>query len=471
MATSLDPAAGLVAFRAALYACFGRRRDALFELTDALLSAHARPSLAHLSLAPLHRRGWGSVYAALRRGEVDEEALRELLAHNAVHASRRPSADGWAGPPLYAVDVSVWPRCNAATSPLRGYHYHSPRRRQFKPIVAGWAYQWVARLTWERDSWTVPVDARRLRPGEKATDLAVEQLKQLVARRPSDSHEAPPLVVFDAGYDVAAFTEALADIAVALLIRLRSTRCFFREPPARTPETVGRPRRHGAKFVCKDPATWPTPDAAFRTVDAAYGPVDVRAWADLNTYVRRPVRPGFRPTAAGSYRGPRPLTRGTVVRLHVGRLPGQRRKPEVIWLWWQPPPGSPSRGNPTSEDLALLWRAYARRYDLEQTFRFMKQTLEWVTPRVRLPEQADRWTWLVAAAYAQLRLARAAKSVRALARTAQRQALPPRRAPPTGEKGRLTARPAPHPHPIVPTTAPPAAAAQASTVKTPGAAC
>ena len=31
-----------------------------------------------------------------------------------------------------------------------------------------------------------------------------------------------------------------------------------------------------------------------------------------------------------------------------------------------------------------------------------------MTPRVRLPEQADRWTWLVLAAYTQLRLARGA---------------------------------------------------------------
>ena len=34
-----------------------------------------------------------------------------------------------------------------------------------------------------------------------------------------------------------------------------------------------------------------------------------------------------------------------------------------------------------------------------------KQTLGWTTPRVRHPEQADRWTWLVLVAYAQLRLA------------------------------------------------------------------
>lgn len=57
-------------------------------------------------------------------------------------------------------------------------------------------------------------------------------------------------------------------------------------------------------------------------------------------------------------------------------------------------------------DLDLLCRAYMRRFDLEHTFRFVKQTLGWTTPRVRHPEQADRWSWLVVAAYTQLRLAR-----------------------------------------------------------------
>jgi hypothetical protein len=52
----------------------------------------------------------------------------------------------------------------------------------------------------------------------------------------------------------------------------------------------------------------------------------------------------------------------------------------------------------------VVWSAYVRRFDLEHTFRFVKQALNWTTPRVRYPEQADRWTWLVVAAYTLLRL-------------------------------------------------------------------
>jgi len=271
-----------------------------------------------------------------------------------------------AGPPLYALDVSVWPRADAATSPERGYQYHSPRRRRAggDPVVPGWAYQWVVRLSPARDSWTAPVDVRRVGPTEKPTLVAVEQLKALVATRPAAERGEVPLVLFDAGYDASGFTHALADTPVALLIRLRSHRCFWFAPERLARSRGGRPRPHGAMFVCNDPATWPLPTAAWRGADAAYGQVAVRAWAGLHTYVRRPVRPGV----VGQDRGPRRLAYGTVVRLEVDRLPGRRRTPAVVWLWWQPAPrpdAAPAPDRPAPEDLDRLWRGYCRRADLE----------------------------------------------------------------------------------------------------------
>ena len=47
-----------------------------------------------------------------------------------------------------------------------------------------------------------------------------------------------------------------------------------------------------------------------------------------------------------------------------------------------------------------------RRFDMEHTFKLMKSQLGWTAARVRHPEQAVRWTWLLIAAYVQLRLAR-----------------------------------------------------------------
>jgi hypothetical protein len=75
---SSDALHALSTFRRSFYECLHRRTDALFELTDALLTADAAPSPVHLSLEAPHRRGWGSLYAALRRGRIDAEDLRGL---------------------------------------------------------------------------------------------------------------------------------------------------------------------------------------------------------------------------------------------------------------------------------------------------------------------------------------------------------------------------------------------------------
>src|SRR5260221_9491750 len=111
------------------------------------------------------------------------------------------------------------------------------------------------------------------------------------------------------------------------------------------------------------------------------------------------------PTPQGEHaqreaRGRPPIVRGTLLLVEVSRLPQRTREPQALWLWW---PGPPDAEVP---DLDRAWRAYVRRFDVEHTFRFLKQTLNWTLPRVRHPEQADRWTWLVVLAYTQLRLAR-----------------------------------------------------------------
>jgi hypothetical protein len=368
----------LQAFRSKLYGCCTRRGDALFELVDALLTADSVPSLAYLSLEPIHRRGWGSTYAALATGQVDAEALRTLLA-------RHQQLPG--GQLIYAVDVSTWPRCDAEASPERGFYYHPSRHSAGQPIVAGWAYQWIAQLGLARDSWTAPVDARRLHPRDNANQVAITQVHALLQRLPAGQ---APLFVFDAGYDPVQLGQGLAGTGAAILVRLRAGRCFYADPPPAPPGRVGRPRRHGAKLDTDDPTSWPAPTAVHVSDDGQFGTVTVAAWEGLHP------KQQLHPTR-GTKR-PRPIVRGTLIRMQVSRIPARTRPPKVLWLWWQ---------GPRTPDLEVLWRAYVRRFDLEHTIRFCKQTLGWTTPRVRHPEQADRWTWLVLAAYTQLRLARA----------------------------------------------------------------
>jgi hypothetical protein len=362
------PLVRLGQFRAELHACCTRRADALFELGDALLCAPAVPSLPHLSLEPVCRRGWGSVYAALARGRIDAERLRDLLV------SSLPDAD----PLVFAVDVTTWPRCDAECSPSRGFYYHPSRHSAGRPIVAGWAFQWIAQLGFDRDSWTAPVDARRLHPLEDTDQTAAGQIRALVGRL--DTGGRVPLFVFDGGYDSAQLTLDLAGAGVAVLVRLRSDRCFYADPPpqARSPKG-GRPRRHGAKFNLADPTSWPAPTATLVTTDDQYGAVTVQAWAGLHPKQQR--HPGH-----GS-RGPRPILRGTIIRVQVERVPARTRPPKLLWLWW---------AGPGELDLDLAWRAYIRRFDLEHTIRFCKQTLGWATHGPATPNRPSGgpgWCW------------------------------------------------------------------------------
>jgi hypothetical protein len=120
----MEPSDAIHCFRHSLYECLHHRADALFELTDAILSADAAvPSPVHLSLQPAHRGGWGS------------------------------------------------------------YYYHPSRHSAGQPIVAGWAYQLIAQLSFVRESWTAPLDVERLRPAMDANEVAAKQVKVLLGRR------------------------------------------------------------------------------------------------------------------------------------------------------------------------------------------------------------------------------------------------------------------------------------------------
>jgi hypothetical protein len=293
----MEPPNALCAFRRSFYECLHRRADALFELADAILTADgATPSPAHLSLQASHRRGWGSLYAALDRGRIDEEALRKLLA-------RHPLAGASPSTPVYAVDVSVWDRCDAECSPERGYYYHPSRHSAGQPIVAGWAYQFVAQLNFVRESWSAPVDVRRLRPAQDANVVAAEQIGALLGRL---EEGVIPLFVFDAGYDPVKLQRSLEESPCQILIRLRAGRRFYGDPDlCDPPEHIGRPRRHGPKMKCNDPSTWPEPSTEYHCEDAGYGSVRVRAWAELHPKVHNHAGRGTR--------GPLPIVVGTLI--------------------------------------------------------------------------------------------------------------------------------------------------------------
>jgi len=193
--------------------------------------------------------------------------------------------------------------------------------------VAGWSYWWLAQLSFRHDSWTAPLDVRRVPPSDDVHAVAAAQIRELVGRQPADG--PVPLCVFDAGYDVGTLARELGELdgqRVAVLVRLRSDRCFYAEPTVQP--KIGRPRRHGPKVACADEQTWRAPTPEHAEQHAQDGRVRVRAWAGVHAKVQHRPIPGHRQRIW-------PILHGTLVLVEVERLPRQTRIPKRLWLWWR----------------------------------------------------------------------------------------------------------------------------------------
>jgi hypothetical protein len=388
-ACHVEPLDVLSRFRVDFYRCLTARADALFDLADAVLCTDGPvKTLVGLSLAPEHRRGHGALYDGVNHGRLDIARLRVALAGLPLPRC----ADGRL---VLAVDVTPWLRPDAATCPDRSFCHTYGRGKGEAQMIPGWPYSMVAALEPGRTSWTAMLDAQRLAPGADLAALTATQIRGVVARLIEAGQHNPGdpniWIVLDAGYDVPRIAFLLGDLPVDVLGRMRSDRVLCRPAPARVPGTTGRPPKHGGEFVFGDPATWGEPDAATTTDTERYGTVHASAWDRLHPTLTR--RAAWR-----EHTGALPVIEGTVIRLQVDRLPhGGEAKP--LWLWH-------SSVSITPAEVDRLWQTFLRRFDLEHTFRFLKQTLGWTAPKLRDPRAADLWTWLIVAVHSQLRLAR-----------------------------------------------------------------
>lgn len=378
----------LSGFRTDLYACLQARADAMFELADALLCSDGPvKTLVDLALAPEHRRGHGALYDGLNAGRIEIARLRKTLAALPLPRYR--------GRLTLAVDMSNWLRPDAATSPDRLFCHVHGRAKNNAQMIPGWPYSFVAALEPGRTSWTALLDAVRLGPADDATAVTADQLRQVVTDliaagqwRPGDPDI---LIVADAGYDITRLAFVLADLPVQLLGRVLSDRVFLLPAPPRLPGTNGRPPKHGAVFALKDPGSWPAPAHTTSTDTDRYGTATAMSWDRLHPRLTHR-------TCWLDHDGDLPIIEGTIIRLTVDHLPGDR-DPKPVWLWW-------SGTEADAADVDRLWQAFLRRFDIEHTFRMIKGTLGWTRPKLRDPAAADRWTWLVIAVHTQLRLTR-----------------------------------------------------------------
>lgn len=365
-----DTTAGLVAFRQALYGCFSRARDALFDLCDALATDPSARSFVELALAPCFQRRWASVYEALEDGRIERPALRRLFVQSAplpAPGARR----------VLALDSSPIPRPYARTVADRTL-VHVPAAGQVlpphtAPVRPGWAFSTLVVVPDPTSSWTHILDNQRIPSEQTATTVGAAQLAAVVPLLPER-----PICLLDGGYGTAPWVQATADLRCDQLVRSARTRVLYRPAPPRT-GTRGAPRKDGPRFKGSDPTTHGQPDATWTGTDAHQQPITVRCWGDLHLKTCRTV----------------PVTAVCITR---AAATDTKRDPRDTWFWWL--------GGQPLPPLDELARLYPRRFSEEHGYRFDKQDLLWAAPRLRTPAQFERWTDVVSAVHNELDVAR-----------------------------------------------------------------
>jgi hypothetical protein len=352
-------------FRQAIYdQGLTRQRDAQFELMDALLQDPKIKSFPELTLSPVFRRRWSSAYKAIEKGRQDRTWITRYLSQQIPE-----------GVQVLALDETVWPHPQART--LEGMLYERSPTKSVKRygIVKGHVHSILAWVPEAEGSWAPPVDSRRVSAETNAVQTGVQQIDALVEARRAAGQAGLVVIATDGRYSSHECNRAIDERdGVAKVGRMRCDRTLYRAPGPY--QGKGRPRKHGAPFRFKGPATWDVLAEDVTFSHHKFGQVRLQRWTGL--HAQKDAEVSF-----------------SVIRCetHLER----KHPPDPLWLEWL---------GPDDFDARTIWGWFQHRWPIEAQNRFRKQYLNWVLPRFQQAQRCDCWTTLVDLTYWQLFLAR-----------------------------------------------------------------
>jgi hypothetical protein len=353
--------------RQQIYSCFERSRDALFNMSDALVSESQARSLPELSLSVFFERQWPSVYEALQDGRINVKRLREVFVQVLIE-SKPIDEPIWLG-----IDSSGMQRLEAASSRDRGMIYVPNMPHATKPVSVGYQFSTLMLLPEQPSSWVGILEQRRISSEQTAIEVGIEQLRAVLPLMP----ERRVILLADRWYATASFVCACHELGCQTLIRLKRNRKLYRAAPPRKEKQRGAPCKHGPLFQGTRPETYGPADAEWEGVDEHGKRVAVSCWKGLH----------FREA---------PEAEVSVIRVQREAARETKRDPRESWFIWT-----------SHEDIPLeqvrTW--YRKRFSQEHGYRFLKQDLLWTQAHLRTPEQVERWSWIVACACNQLLVA------------------------------------------------------------------
>lgn len=388
-----EHATQLTQFRERVYQNFNKRADALMDLLDALSSNNRARSVVELSLEACFRREHTSVFKAIAayRPEWMSKSLAQLAGPYLAEPQKRAF---W----LFAVDTTAQSRPYAQTLPDRSYVYQPTPIRSNKPVTVGHCYSEVVLLP-EREEqagslWVAPLSTQRASSGEDKELAGAIQMNVLLDDPALPFHGQLCVEVGDTSYSKPKYLFVNRPLSnLVTLVRVRSTRVFYRKAPLSSPGSRrGHPRWYGTPFRLQDPRTWSAPDemasTAFTSRRGQVYQVKIEAWYDL---LMRGKRRPF----------PIPMQRYpfTLLRVRFFNAKGELAYSNPLWLLVM-----------GERRLALSpldsQAAYNQRFDIEHFIRFGKQKLLWSGFQTPDLQHEENWWHLAHLAYLQLWVAR-----------------------------------------------------------------
>lgn len=356
----------LIEFRQAVYQSgLAKGRDALFELIDAIIERDHAACTAEISLSPLFRRQWGSLYKVVETGSLNTEALSKLFTKQV------PTF----GVQVFPLDSTVWAHPAARTleglvyapSPTKALRNHS--------IVQGHEYSLLGWTALPRQSWTPTIAIERVDPHNGSVAVGVSQAQRLCRQRQADKSAALDVIAADGHYGNHRFFGPLREERCAVVARLRRDRVLYHPPGPY--KGRGRRPKHGKCFAFKQPETWGKAAEVIEFDDDRWGKVRLSRWNNLHDKQDAP-------------------TTLSVIRAEVHL---ERDKPlDPLWLGYKP--------GHTDYPVRDVWSWFTLRWPIEPSIRFRKQKLFWTLPALQDSAACDRWTWLNQIAFWFLFLAR-----------------------------------------------------------------
>ena len=381
-------------WRSNLFQGLKTRKETIIELLDALSSNQQAHSVVELSLNPLFRRDYNSLYRGIQEflpTKTDPNYAKRIeILFSAVSRTIPPSSKHFN---LFGIDTTPCKRPFANTLADKTFiHYPNPVKGN-KPINIGHYYSVVCALpdpiVTDNVPWAVPLSGERVPSKDKGVNQGNQQLEKIW--KSSLFSDKLAVLVADSDYSQRDFIgEQVKHEGVVAITRVRSDRVFYCQfiPHPNQPKTSGHPRWYGDKFDLKDDQTWHDPDevdhVSFTTKKGRQLTVTISGWKQMLMRGNKNYKMNNHPF--------------TLLQIVVRDQEGN-----TIWKpMWLIVIGS------RRDELSLVdcYQSYRQRYDIEHLFRFGKQRLlmtAYLTPDV---EHEENWFKLTLLSYVNLWAAR-----------------------------------------------------------------